>query len=246
MTIRGEHLFRTSMRVAQVLACATLLLSCKNQMSTVASLSNIDSIPTQTVENMMAWQIEKGVVTGRLTAPYMAKYSRGTDPYEIFPQTFRVEGYTSDGALESVITANRAVHKTGKGEFWEAYGDVVILNVIKQEKMETDTLYWDRGEGRIFTHCYVRLTSPDFYAQGYGMESDDRASNAKILKPFDSYGYIQQDSTQQVSPSDSTRVKVDSLARTDSLSRQVSDTLALQTIPRDSVSPIFTPDSLSN
>ena len=59
--------------------------------------------------------------------------------------------------------------------------------------METDTLYWDQQNKKIYTHCYVRLTSPDFFAQGYGMESDERATNAKILKPFDSYGYIQQD-----------------------------------------------------
>ncbi|NLH22907.1 MAG: hypothetical protein GX474_00145, partial [Bacteroidales bacterium] len=59
--------------------------------------------------------------------------------------------------------------------------------------METDTLYWDQQKKIIYTHCYVRLTSPDFFAQGYGMESDERATNAKILRPFDSYGYIQKD-----------------------------------------------------
>jgi hypothetical protein len=34
------------------------------------------------------------------------------------------------------------------------------------------------------------------FMQGYGMESDELARNAIILKPFDSYSVIQQDSTE--------------------------------------------------
>ena len=32
--------------------------------------------------------------------------------------------------------------------------------------------------------------------QGYGMESDQRARNSVILRPFDSYGVVVQDSTE--------------------------------------------------
>ena len=34
------------------------------------------------------------------------------------------------------------------------------------------------------------------YMQGYGLESDEMARNAIILKPFDSYGIVIQDSTR--------------------------------------------------
>jgi LPS export ABC transporter protein LptC len=179
--------------VATGLSLATMFVSCKNRVTTVESLGNLDSIPTQTITNMEGWQVEGGIVRGRLTAPYMEKYSRGSDPYEIFPQSFRVEGYTPLGDLETVITADKALHRTGEEQVWIATGNVVVKNLLKEETMETDTLYWDQQNKKIYTHCYVRLTSPDFFAQGYGMESDERATNAKILKPFDSYGYIQQD-----------------------------------------------------
>ncbi|HBG52963.1 MAG TPA: LPS export ABC transporter periplasmic protein LptC [Rikenellaceae bacterium] len=183
----------TVIMVATGLSIATIFVSCKNRMKTVESFNNLDSIPTQTVQNMEGWQVEGGLVIGRLTAPYMEKYSRGNDPYEIFPISFRVEGYTRDGILETVITADKALHRSGEQQIWIATGNVVINNLLKEETMETDTLYWDQQQKKIYTHCYVRLTSPDFFAQGYGMESDERATNAKILKPFDSYGYIQKD-----------------------------------------------------
>ena len=183
----------TVIMVATGLSIATIFVSCKNRMKTVESFNNLDSIPTQTVQNMEGWQVEGGLMMGKLSAPYMEKYSRGTDPYEIFPRSLRVEGYTREGQLETVITADRALHRSGDEQIWIATGNVVVRNLVKEETMETDTLYWDQQKKIIYTHCYVRLTSPDFFAQGYGMESDERATNAKILRPFDSYGYIQKD-----------------------------------------------------
>ena len=85
-------------------------------------------------------------------------------------------------------------YKDGR-ESWQAFGNVVVRNLIKQEVMETDTLYWDQKNEKIFTDCYVRMYSPDGFMQGYGMESDQRARNSIILKPFNSYGIIVQDST---------------------------------------------------
>ena len=62
--------------------------------------------------------------------------------------------------------------------------------------METDTLFWDRKNQRIYTHTMVKLTTPDLFMQGFGMESDEMARNAKILKPFDSYAVVERDSLE--------------------------------------------------
>ena len=74
----------------------------------------------------------------------------------------------------------------------------VVKNVIKQETMETDTLYWDQAGHEIFTDCYVKLYSPSGFMQGYGMRSDEMARNSIIHRPFDSYGVVVQDSTEVV------------------------------------------------
>ena len=75
------------------------------------------------------------------------------------------------------------------------FGDVVIMNYINGQKMETDTLYWDRYGHRIFTHCFVKMSSPQGFMQGYGMESDEMARHAQILRPFDSFSRLEEDST---------------------------------------------------
>ena len=109
-------------------------------------------------------------------------------------------GYTEEGLLETEIIADNARHLSyddGR-ESWEAFGNVVVKNLINQETMETDTLYWDQKNERIYTHCYVRMYSPDGFAQGYGMESDQRARDTELFNPFNNYAIMGQDSTKVV------------------------------------------------
>ena len=73
-----------------------------------------------------------------------------------------------------------------------------IKNIIKNETMVTDSLYWDQKKEILHTKCFVKMYSPSGFMQGYGLESDQRARNTMILKPFDSYGIISQDSTKVV------------------------------------------------
>ena len=44
----------------------------------------------------------------------------------------------------------------------------------------------------------MKLYSPDGLMQGYGMESDQRARNSIIFNPFNSYGFVVQDTTNVV------------------------------------------------
>jgi len=155
--------------------------------------------PLQVVKNMKVVQTVNGGVEMRMHAPEMRKYSYIVDSvevnYDLYTGGFSVNAFTPDGELETRITSKEAKHITTDGkEQWLAYGDVIITNYIKQESMESDTVYWDRQEQKIYTNCYVRLSSPQGMMQGYGMESDEMARNAILLKPFDSYA-VAEDST---------------------------------------------------
>ena len=183
--------------MATAAAVAIVVYSCKGKLSEAEKL-DLNTTPVQTIENMFFVQTENGVVKNRIEAPLMERYDNDSVAVELFPKGVKVYGYESDNKLESIITADVAKHekfkKTGE-EKWAAYGNAVIRNVIKQERMETDTLYWDQAKHEIYTHCYVKMSSPQGYMQGYGMRSDEMARNAIILKPFDSYGLMKEDST---------------------------------------------------
>ena len=180
--------------IATASAVAFMVYSCKGKLGEAESL-NINEVPIQTVDDMFIVQTENGKIQMRAEAPLMERYERDTLSYELFPDGFFVYGYTEEEKLETEIIADKARHlkyKDGR-ESWEAFGNVVVKNLIKQEVMETDTLYWDQKNEKIYTHCYVRMYSPDGFMQGYGMESDQRARNSIIFNPFNSYGILEQD-----------------------------------------------------
>ena len=182
--------------IATASAVAFVVYSCKGKLAE-ADAVNIGETPVQAVDDMFIVQTENSIIQLRAEAPLMERYENDSLSYELFPKGISVFGYTEEGLLETEITADNAKHlyyKDGR-DTWEAFGNVVVKNLIKQEVMETDTLYWDQKNEKIYTHCYVKLYSPSGFMQGYGMESDQRARNSVIFNPFNSYGVVVKDST---------------------------------------------------
>ncbi len=183
--------------IATAAAVAFVVYSCKGKLGEAEHL-NLKETPTQVVNDMFMLQTKNGMVQMRAEAPRMEKYERDTLDYELFPDGFFVYGFDESGKLETEIVADNARHMNFKDgrETWEAFGNVVVKNLINQEVMETDTLYWDQKNERIYTHCYVRMYSPDGFAQGYGMESDQRARNSRLDNNFNNYAIVVKDSTK--------------------------------------------------
>ena len=180
--------------IATAAAFAFVVYSCKGQLKEAENI-DINEAPVQTVDDMFIVQTKNGKIQMRAEAPVMERYERDTLSFELFPKGFFLFGYDDQEKLETQIVADNAKHlkyKDGR-EIWEAFGNVVVKNLIKQEVMETDTLYWDQHEEKIYTHCYVRMYSPSGFMQGYGMESDQRARNSIIFNPFNSYGLLEQE-----------------------------------------------------
>lgn len=182
---------------ATAAAVAFIVYSCKGKLGEAETIV-LSETPVQSVDDMFIVQSENGMIQMRAEAPLMEKYERDTLSFELFPKGFYVYGYTDEGMLETEIVADNARHLryTDGRESWEAFGNVVVKNLINQEVMETDTLYWDQKNEKIHTDCYVKLYSPKGFMQGYGMESDQRARNSVIFRPFNSYGIVVQDSTE--------------------------------------------------
>ncbi|MBO4558314.1 MAG: LPS export ABC transporter periplasmic protein LptC [Bacteroidales bacterium] len=180
--------------------CAALLTpSCKEK----APKPEIDyeTTPVQSVRGMQVQEFQKADLSMEMRTRAMDTYRYEKDSVpttkEVYSEGFEVYLYSEDGLLESQLVAEGAQHiTTKKKEEWMAFGNVNILNHIKGERIITDTVYWDRQAEQIYTDCYVVMTSPQGKLQGYGMRSDQRANKSTILRPFDSYGRVVNDSTK--------------------------------------------------
>ena len=150
---------------------------------------DLSSTPLQRVDDVFAVQTKNGEMEMRMEAAVLERYSKDGTDTDLFPDGVSVFGYNEGGLLESVIVADKAEHTVPSSgdEVWKAYGNVILHNVLKQETMETDTIFWDSSRKEIYTDCYVKMYSRDMFAQGYGMRSDDRMRNAKLNRPFNGY-----------------------------------------------------------
>lgn len=183
--------------MATALAVAFVVYSCSGNLNEAASL-DLSKTPLQVVEGMFLVQTENSVLKIRAEADRMEKYDTESSSYDIFPKGIYLYAYDKNGSLETTIRSDNARHdrvKSSGEEKWSAFGNVVINNVIKHETIKTDTLYWNQKEKEIYTDCYIEMYSLQGYMQGYGMRSDEMARNAIILKPFNSYGIVKQDTT---------------------------------------------------
>jgi len=184
--------------MATAAAVAFIVYSCKAKLSEAERL-DLSVTPLLVVDSMYILQTTSGRLDMRVEAPVMERYDTDSMSYELFPQGLDVYGYTEQGELQSEIHSENAAHEKYKksgNEIWKAFGNVIMRNVLKDETMETDTIYWDRTKGEIYTDCYVRMYSPSGFIQGYGMRTDEKVTRSTIMRPFNSYGVVVQDSTE--------------------------------------------------
>ena len=186
--------------IATALAVAFVVYSCGGKLSEAAQL-NLSETPVQVVDSLFMVQTDNGGLKMRVEADVMERYDNDTCSYELFPKGLHVFAYSEEDMLETVLHSNNARHfksKKSNTEMWSAFGNVIVQNIMKQQTLETDTLYWDQANQEIYTDCYVRMFTNDDFMQGFGMRSDEMARNAILFRPFNSYVYVIQDSTRVI------------------------------------------------
>lgn len=192
-----KHIMRI---IATASAVAFVLYSCSDKLSKAEKL-DLSTTPLQTVDSMYLIQTKNGKIEMRVVTSEMQHFENDSITCDLFPSGMNVYAYTDDEVLESTIVSDEASHvtyKKNKEEIWKAYGNVVVRNLVNNQTMESDTIYWDQGKKEIYTDCYVRMYSPDGLIQGYGMRSDERARNAIVLNPFNNFGVVVKDSTMVI------------------------------------------------
>lgn len=138
---------------------AMVLFSCENSLDKVKEF-----IDTDTINGMLAYDVvftrsDSGFVQAKLIAPVMHKVEGDTGVLE-FPKGFIAYMYDSDSTPTSTIRADFGIHYEKK-ELIFAKDSVVVENLETKESLLTETLYWNQKRKKIYTHNFVKITSPD-------------------------------------------------------------------------------------
>ena len=158
-----------------------MLPSCKNDVQKVLSLDFVDTLPELTARDIEIMYSEKAKVQIKLVSPYLVKTTED-EPVMYFPEGFTVYFYDSAMHLKSTITADYGISYEKK-KLMEARHNVVVENMDKGEKLNTEELFWDRAKQQIYSNKFVKLTTGEQVVTGDGLTSEEPFDEVIITNP---------------------------------------------------------------
>lgn len=165
-----------------LLTIVVLFHSCKNSSDEIHAISVLDSmVSTEYAEGVKLSYTDSGKLKAVIYAPKTLMVHSKTDPYTEMPDGVKAEFYDQNHQIESTIKSNYAIsYQTRK--IIEVRNSVEVVNV-KNEKLETEQLFWDQQKQQIYTDKYVKITTKNQTIRGYGMRANENFTKWTIHKP---------------------------------------------------------------
>jgi len=164
-----------------VFIVVAMLPSCKNDVQTVLSLDVVDTLPALTARDIEILYSEKAKVQIKLVSPYLVNKTE-EEELLLFPEGFTVFFYDSAMNLKSTIKADYGISYEKK-KIMEARHNVVVENLEKEEKLNTEELFWDRTKQLIYSNKFVKITSGGQVITGDGITSAEPFDELEVKNP---------------------------------------------------------------
>lgn len=158
-----------------------MLFACENDIKTLNTFSQIDSLPLELARDIEVTYSDSGKIIAYLESPIMTRHEED-DSYMEFPEGFKIILYDSLMKPKSQITAKYGI-SFEKKKMMEAKNNVIVTNIEKNERLNTEHLIWDRKKMIIYSEVFVTITKPDAIIYGDGLMSDQDFDHYKIKNP---------------------------------------------------------------
>ena len=182
--MKTRKIYHFILQSVAVLIVTATLCCCTNSIEEVERLNQPDTLPDMYAKDVSISESESGRIKYTLTAPLLRRYDEDGKIITRFPEGFKVVLFDSldPGKVRTQITAEYGVNNEDK-RIMEASRNVIIINFLKDEKLNTEYLIWDQNLKMVSTNKMVTITTPDKVLYGEGMESDETFYNWVIKKP---------------------------------------------------------------
>lgn len=177
------HFWRLA-TVFMAVVTALSFFSCKDKNeSLVAFEYNPEEVPSMITNEVTTYISESGITRYKLIADVWMVYDKAEEPYWYFPEGLHVEIFTSDFETETTVEADTAWRYIEK-DLWRLKKNVHVEN-IEGEQFDSDELYWDQKNGRVYSEAYIEIQRENSQIRGYGFESNEQMTDYRIFKPHD-------------------------------------------------------------
>ncbi|OOG70700.1 LPS export ABC transporter periplasmic protein LptC [Algoriphagus sp. A40] len=125
---------------------------------------------------------DSAIVRSEITAARQLEFQNGNLE---FPEGIEIKFFTEDGILETTMVADRG-YFLKNDNLYRGEGNVQIKNLLKDQRLQTEEIFWNQAQKKIYTEKFVTIQEKQTLFNGTGMEADDSFSNYKLKKVRDS------------------------------------------------------------
>jgi LPS export ABC transporter protein LptC len=159
-----------------------LFSSCQStDIEKINAFSHPPGSPEVVADNLQILYSDSAVIRFKLECPKLLIYEDEGEPYNEFPQGFKIIQFDKNKKIISSITASYGKYYDKK-DLWEAKQNVVAITE-KGDSLKTELLYWDQKKEKIYTNQFVNIIRKDENITGTGFESDLQMNKWKIIQP---------------------------------------------------------------
>jgi len=130
-------------------------------------------------EDITMYYTEKNLMKVLLKAKKINEFQNGDSE---FPEGIFIEFYDDTGKITSTLRANSAYFFKTENK-WRGLGDVEIINIEKNQQLNTEELFWKPDTKKIFTDKFVTIKLENEILYGTGFDADQDLANYTMKNP---------------------------------------------------------------
>lgn len=217
-----RHLLRLVVTVAVVL----LLASCKEKNENLVAFSYDPELVPSLVTNEGSQLVsDSGITRYKMVYDVWMVFDKAKEPYWFFPEGLYVEQFTPDFEIESIVEADTAWFYVDKN-LLRLKKNVHVEN-LRGDVFDSDELYWDRKNARVYSDAYIEVQQGDAKLSGYGFESNQQMTDFRIFRPHDGrLPLVEQPDSVRVDSVGAVGIETAGLQFTDSVNAERSHSVA--------------------
>lgn len=156
-----------------------LLPSCEKKHNLAPAIKKGDSIPTMRTTGVTTYISDSGLIRYKITTPEWLVYNEVDTPFWAFEKGLYLEKFDTLFHIDASIKADTAYY-TEPRKLWELRGNVHIQSQ-NGDKFDTQLMFWDQKNERIYSDRFIRIEQPDKVLTGYGFESNQQMTEYRIF-----------------------------------------------------------------
>lgn len=167
--------------IYMVFLLAGLLFSCVNDLDSIRKITFNPSDPNERTTDLAVFYTDSGYARIQVFAKLAETYSK-PEPVVKLKDGVKINFFSESGEIISVLTALYGEIHQDKGTMF-VRDSVQLFNYEKNQRLETEELFWNQKDSSIYTDKAVVVRTPESLLFGQGIKTKQDFSYYEFLQP---------------------------------------------------------------